>query len=142
MSIARPFKKAIIHGISMFPTLRTGQAVYYSECPAKALHRGDIILFKINKKIICHRLIGKWQFKNKIILFEKGDNPLYLISQLKPTNVLGKTINQPTRPLWLLALTMPGICIGYILFTLKNICYKHKSLGIIKVLTNVTRQHS
>lgn len=130
-------KMARLKGISMFPTLRTGQIALYKRCSAKQLKVGDVIVFKANNKLVCHRLIFKLQTKNTLILLEKGDNPLYMISRLHPNCVIGKFLQSPKISWWLVLITIPGLCFGYAFFTIKKV-FGSKSLGIIHRLSKIT----
>jgi signal peptidase I len=127
-----------IKGISMFPTLRTGQLAAYQACSAQELRIGDIVIFKTNHKLVCHRLLLKCQIQDQLILLEKGDNPFYQIARLAPATVVGKMAHRPGIAWWVALATLPGIFLGYILFTLKKLLFKNRPLGIIERLSKFT----
>jgi len=66
---------------SMFPIIRAGDIIFAAPC--KNPRMGDIVIFKLNKKVISgdrkvgylvHRVIGTKMIKNKKCFVEKGDH--------------------------------------------------------------------
>ena len=67
-----PFLIDIV-GTSMQPILKDGFKAKVVPVHAKSVNYGDIVLF-LRKKIICHRVIGKFNWRGKIYLIQSGDS--------------------------------------------------------------------
>ena len=66
--------RATVGGNSMFPCLRKGDISIVEPCNISDLLPGDIIVFKIDKKFIAHRLLKMIQTDNCTKLICKGDS--------------------------------------------------------------------
>jgi signal peptidase I len=129
------FISARVCGISMYPSIKSGERIIYAHVPPAKIHLGDIIVFQLNHKLICHRLIFKLRIFHKNILLEKGDNPFFPFSRIHQKKIIGKMINPPRLKKSVLLLTVPGIIIGYVAYLTKKLLFGNKSLGIITTLT-------
>lgn len=133
------FKKALIQGISMYPTLRTGRKITYVHCTANEIKPGDIILFCIDNKTVCHRVLLKWRAREHVYFLEKGDNPFFVPGNIHSNRLIGKMIAPPPIDWWIVIITTPGVFIGCLLFTIKIFFLKNKKTGIIQQLTKLTK---
>ncbi|MFR3251942.1 MAG: signal peptidase I [Eisenbergiella sp.] len=62
-------------GESMLPTLQENEKYEIDKAKMDTLKVGDIIVFKDNNKIICHRIYKVFRMKSGNIFFQtKGDN--------------------------------------------------------------------
>ncbi|MFH1191351.1 MAG: S24/S26 family peptidase, partial [Candidatus Omnitrophota bacterium] len=46
-------------GFSMWPFIRPGERLVIKKSPAQDLRAGDIILYRANNQLACHRLVKK-----------------------------------------------------------------------------------
>lgn len=63
-----------VGGFSMWPFLRPGRKVVVKRVPINDLKIGDIILYRLDNELICHRLLRKCTDNNKSLLYARGDN--------------------------------------------------------------------
>jgi signal peptidase I len=61
-------------GYSMWPFIRPGRKLIVKKIPVENLRAGDIILYRSDDQLICHRLIKKVKDKQKYFLYARGDN--------------------------------------------------------------------
>ena len=61
-------------GFSMWPFLRTEDKLVVKKVPLEELKIGDIILYIKDNQTICHRLVKKIGYKEKYLLYARGDN--------------------------------------------------------------------
>lgn len=61
-------------GKSMHPAIQEGWKVETEPVKAGDVAPGDIIVFNGQDKLICHRLIGKFKWRNKFYLINRGDS--------------------------------------------------------------------
>lgn len=73
-------------GESMIPLLYPQDKVYLQSVVFSAIKVNDIVAFKKNGQLICHRVI----YKGKNYLIAKGDNGFQIDGKIKPKNILGK----------------------------------------------------
>ena len=61
-------------GMSMYPTLRPGDKAIVEKCEADKCKRGDIVVFRQDNKLICHRIIKSDFRRGELSILTKGDN--------------------------------------------------------------------
>jgi len=77
-------------GSSMFPLIRTGDRIIVS--PEKNPGIGDIIVFKRNDEMVCHRLVRVFEKDNIIYFQTRGDSFFGLDEPVTVDQILGKVI--------------------------------------------------
>lgn len=63
-------------GYSMWPFLKQGERVIVKKVPLEELKIGDIILYRENGQLVCHRLVKKIRSRDRHLLYARGDNSL------------------------------------------------------------------
>ena len=61
-------------GYSMWPFIKAGEKLIVKKLPVENLMTGDIILYRSDNQLICHRLVKKVKNKQKYFLYARGDN--------------------------------------------------------------------
>lgn len=77
-------------GFSMWPFLKPDNNIVAKKIPITELRRGDIILYKSDIKIACHRLIKKISSEGKYILYVRGDNSISSPELISEEMYIGK----------------------------------------------------
>jgi len=80
-------------GFSMWPFLKSGERLVVKKMPIKELKIGDIILYRGNNQLVCHRLIKKVKTKERCLLYARGDNSNYSPELVTEEIFLGKAIS-------------------------------------------------
>ena len=80
------------NGWSMWPFLRGKEKLIVKKISISDLRVGDLMLYKADKNLICHRLVKKTQDKNRYIIYARGDASLGLPDLVKEEMFLGKVI--------------------------------------------------
>jgi len=75
-------------GVSMAPLLRESDEVAIAGVPEAGLSPGDLIAYRQADVLFVHRLVAVVSENGARVLYEKGDNNLYL-SPVAPERVLG-----------------------------------------------------
>lgn len=75
-------------GFSMWPFIRPKEKLVIKKFPADDLRAGDIILYRVNNQLICHRLVRK----NKDFLYTRGDNSLSAPEPITREMFIGKVV--------------------------------------------------
>ena len=85
------------NGFSMWPFLKPGQKLVIKKMPIRDLRAGDIILYRANNQLVCHRLLKKTIAKGKTLLYARGDNsaslPQFVIEEMFLGKVIGALKN-------------------------------------------------
>ncbi|MDP8216455.1 MAG: S24/S26 family peptidase [Candidatus Kaelpia imicola] len=79
-------------GFSMWPFLKSGEKVVVKKTESSNLHIGDIIVYRSNKQITCHRLVKKIISQNRYFLYPRGDNQIKLNSPILEEQLIGKAV--------------------------------------------------
>ena len=74
----------------MFPLIRTGDRILVKQDGSPAL--GDVIVFKRNDELLCHRLRRIYMKNGVTFLQTKGDNQFKLDEPISQSDILGKVI--------------------------------------------------
>ncbi len=77
-------------GYSMFPTLKEGDLGRVIKCSADELTIGDLIVFKLNDKLVAHRLIDIVHQNNQQVFVAKGDHNLHKDPPFTANELVGK----------------------------------------------------
>jgi signal peptidase I len=78
-------------GFSMWPFIRPGERLIIKKIPIEDLKIGDIILYRKDNQLVCHRLIKRIGDKKGYLLYTRGDNSSQFDS-LSEEMFLGKAI--------------------------------------------------
>jgi len=79
-----------MQGYSMFPALRPGDVGLVEKCTVEDLQVGDIVVFKVNNKLIAHRLINIKIHNDTPFYIAKGDKNYHLDKPFKGDALVGK----------------------------------------------------
>lgn len=82
----------------MAPLIVHGDQVSITPSATQDILIGDIVAFKRADSLICHRIVGRWQWGPWLIFFEKGDRVRFG-RFLKPTAVIGKVLSVNQQPI-------------------------------------------
>ncbi|MDP2157041.1 MAG: signal peptidase I [Nitrospirota bacterium] len=77
-------------GFSMFPLIRTGDRIIIKSVRSPAL--GDVIVFKKNDELVCHRLRRIFVENGTTFLQTKGDNQFKPDEPITSSEILGKVV--------------------------------------------------
>ena len=77
-------------GFSMFPLIRTGDRIIIK--PVRSPAPGDVIVFKRNDELVCHRLKRIFVKNGISFLQTKGDNHFKPDEPITPSDILGKIV--------------------------------------------------
>lgn len=58
----------------MWPFLKEGERLVAKEAPVEELKIGDIILYRKNNQLVCHRLIKNVKTEEGCLFYARGDN--------------------------------------------------------------------
>lgn len=79
-------------GFSMWPFLKAGEKLIIKKTGIENLRIGDIILYRANSQLVCHRLIKKTGVRGKYSLWVRGDTSTSLPEPVTEQMFLGKAI--------------------------------------------------
>lgn len=65
-----------VTGFSMHPFLKAGERLLIKKIPVKDLKAGDIIIYRSDSQMVCHRLIKKARKREGYLLYARGDSSL------------------------------------------------------------------
>lgn len=77
-------------GLSMWPFFKPGDKLIIEKFSLGEMRIGDIILYKEDARMICHRLVKKIKYENRDMLFAKGDSSFNPSSPIIEENIIGK----------------------------------------------------
>ena len=118
-------------GPSMFPLIRTGDKITVN--PEKNLNIGDIIVFKRDEQMVCHRLVKVFERDGIRYYQTRGDSHFNLDDPMTADQILGKVVRiereNISLPRRILLLIHPVLKFGRLnaivisaLIKIKNIC--------------------
>jgi signal peptidase I len=116
---------------SMSPMIRSGDQVLVERTGYDNLRFGDIIVFKNDKRLIVHRIIGKREVGGEYYLLEKGDAVLQS-SLVPPKQIIGRVVNIRKQGKTILVISGFGR-----LFQLILACISYTSLRLSVMLKNI-----
>ncbi len=76
-------------GMSMYPTLRPGDKALVQKCEAGDCSRGDIVVFRQEKQLVCHRIYKIEYQAGNLVFHTKGDNNPKPDKPFRTENLLG-----------------------------------------------------
>lgn len=79
-------------GFSMWPLLKGKERLIVNPVPPAELIPGDLILYRMENQVICHRLIKKKKEENKYMLYARADTSLSVPELVKEEVFLGRVI--------------------------------------------------
>lgn len=80
-------------GFSMWPFLRGGEKLIIKRTPIIKLKVGDIIIYRANNQLVCHRLIGKAKERERYMLYARADSSLSSPEPVTEEMFLGQTVS-------------------------------------------------
>lgn len=83
---------AIVEGNSMLPTFHDGDIILVIGVKPSDLHVSDIIIYKLNGKLIVHRIIDIEIRNGKYIFITKGDNNFNPDPPVSEDQVVGRVV--------------------------------------------------
>ena len=72
-----------VKGFSMWPFLKSGQKILVKKSGGQDLRKGDLVLYRADGQLVCHRLLRKENINNRWVLYCRGDTSL---SKSEPIN--------------------------------------------------------
>lgn len=80
-------------GFSMWPFLKEGEKLIIKKTKAQDLRIGDIILYRLDSQLVCHRLIRKdSEVRKGYLIYTRGDNGGKLEGPVASEAILGMAI--------------------------------------------------
>ncbi len=80
-------------GFSMWPFLKAGEKLLIKKTPTEKLKVGDIIIYRADNQLVCHRLIKKIKEKEGYLLYVRGDSSVSWPEPITEEMFLGKAIS-------------------------------------------------
>ncbi len=78
-------------GFSMWPFLRQLDRIIVEEATCSELNSGDLIVYKLEGKSVCHRLVKKRISAGRCFLLTRGDYaPSWKTEKVDPMQVIGR----------------------------------------------------
>ncbi len=75
-------------GFSMWPFIRQGEKLVIKKVPVDDLRAGDIISYRANHQLVCHRLVKK----NRDFFYTRGDNSISSPEMITKEMFIGKVV--------------------------------------------------
>lgn len=82
--------RILVKGSSMFPVLRTGDSVIVTS--PDNLRKGDIILFRKDENIVCHRIMKIINIGEQVFYITRGDSLFYEDRPVSSEDIIGKVM--------------------------------------------------
>lgn len=80
------------NGLSMWPFLKPEDKLIIEKFSLGDMKIGDMILYKEDARMVCHRLVKKIRYENRDMLFARGDSSFNLSSPIIKENIIGKVV--------------------------------------------------
>ncbi len=80
-------------GFSMWPFLKAGEKLLIKKTPTENLKVGDIIIYRADNQLVCHRLIKKTKERERYLLYVRGDSSVSGPEPITEEMFLGKAIS-------------------------------------------------
>jgi signal peptidase I len=81
-------------GFSMWPFVKQGEKLIVKKAPMQDLMIGDIILYRKDKQLVCHRLVRKIIDNEEYCLYARGDNTKFLLEPITEQMFFGKAVGK------------------------------------------------
>ncbi len=79
-------------GFSMWPFLKAGEKLLIKKTPTENLKVGDIIIYRTDSQLVCHRLIKKIKERERYLLYVRGDSSVSWPEPITEEMFLGKAM--------------------------------------------------
>ncbi len=79
-------------GFSMWPFLKAGEKLLTKRTQAGNLNVGDIIVYRTDNQLVCHRLIKKIKQRERYLLYVRGDSSVSSPEPITEEMFLGKAM--------------------------------------------------
>ena len=79
-------------GFSMWPFLRAGEKLLIKKTPTGYLKVGDIIIYRTERQLVCHRLVKKIKQRERCLLYVRGDSSVSSPEPITEEMFLGKAM--------------------------------------------------
>jgi hypothetical protein len=79
-------------GFSMWPFLKPGDKLIVEKIFASSLSAGDVILYRLNNQVVCHRLIKKIKTSGSCVLSCRGDASVFASERVDGQMLLGRVM--------------------------------------------------
>ncbi|MFH1508542.1 MAG: S24/S26 family peptidase [Candidatus Omnitrophota bacterium] len=79
-----------VRGSSMWPFLRSGQRIIVERPPTTELRIGDIIVYRSNNQVVCHRLVKMDKLSKGYKIYARGDRSLSAPQAIEEELFLGR----------------------------------------------------
>jgi signal peptidase I len=76
---------------SMYPLLKPGDRLVIAPVNWKKCHIGDIIVFREEHHLVAHRLLFRYNIRERVILYQKGDS-MPCGAFIRPGQIVGKAL--------------------------------------------------
>jgi len=80
-------------GFSMWPFLKAGEKLLIRKTPTENLKVGDVIIYRADDQLVCHRLIKKIKQRERYLLYIRGDSSVSWPEPITEEMFLGKAIS-------------------------------------------------
>lgn len=80
-------------GFSMWPFLRAGEKLIVKRTPPENLRAGDIIIYRANNQLVCHRLIRRVKEGERYLLYARADSSVSRPETVTEEMFLGQAIS-------------------------------------------------
>lgn len=77
-------------GFSMWPFLKSGEQILVKKVSAENLKIGDIMLYRVNDRMICHRLVRKVSKEGEYLFYTQGDTSLKIDNPVSEKALIGR----------------------------------------------------
>ena len=81
-------------GFSMWPFIKQEEKLIVKKTPMMDLMIGDIILYRKDKQLVCHRLVRKIIDNEEYCLYTRGDNTKFLLEPITEQMFFGKAVGK------------------------------------------------
>ena len=79
-------------GTSMWPFLKAGEKLVIKKTPVENLRPGDIILYRADNQLVCHRLVRKIKRGTNFLLYARGDGSTSLPELVTKDRLIGQAV--------------------------------------------------
>jgi len=80
------------NGFSMWPFLNAEERLIIKKTSIEDLRVGDIILYRSDNQLVCHRLVRKVKEKERYLLYARGDNSFSAPELVRQERLFGRAI--------------------------------------------------
>lgn len=77
-------------GSSMLPTIQVGDVLFLEKVPDDRIRVGELVVFRKNGKLLCHRIMIRYSKGGVTKFIEKGDNSLAWGNLISGEQIIGR----------------------------------------------------